>query len=204
MTDGAAPTMDTLALKHGTDKGSQRHDFARVYDSFLAAKRFQPVKVLELGVHQGASLRMWRDYFPEGQIWGVDIKPAAAAHAEPPRVKVSIGDQKDPELLDAILEECGPLDLVVDDGSHRQPEQLGSLLHLWPYIKPGGCYIVEDVHTSYFESYKMGYRQAGSTMEVLKDAVDDIHAHIHKEQIVLGDVAAMHFYYETCVIEKRR
>ena len=205
MIDGAPTTphesMDALALRHGTDKGSQRHDFARVYDGFLSEWRDRPVRVLELGVYEGASLRMWRDYFPQGEIHGVDIKRQAVEHAGE-RIHVHVGDQKDPELLDRILAQSGPLDLVVDDGSHRYPEQRGSLMHLWPHVKAGGVYVMEDIHTSYLERWGMGYRAEESTVELLKDIIDDIHILAHKQEPVLGSVRSMHFYFETCVICK--
>ncbi len=206
MTDPKAlagpESMDALALRHGTDKGSQRHDFARVYDSFLSQWREQPVRVVELGVYEGASLRMWRDYFPRGEVYGVDISPGAMKYAGD-RMHVYIGDQKSPEVLDRVLADSGPIDLVVDDGSHRYTEQQGTLTYLWPHLKPGGVYIMEDIHTSYIERWGMTYRAEETTVELLKQIIDDIHVATHKQSPVLGGVKSMHFYFETCVICKR-
>lgn len=198
----AVESLDALARLHGTDKASGRHGFAEIYEPFLAPRRAEPVTVLELGVKAGASLRMWRDYFTSGEVFGVDINATALAHAGE-RVRVFVGSQSDTRLLDEVVEASGPLDLIVDDGSHRYADQRASLLHLWPHLRRRGLYVVEDTHTSYLERYGMGYRQRESTIELLKEVVDDIHAKRHGHAPVLGGVASVQFFRQTCVVQKR-
>src|SRR4051794_507991 len=115
MSPSSAETLNDLALRHGTDKASGRHDFAETYDEFLAPLRDEPIKLLEIGVKAGASVRMWRDYFARGQIYGIDIKRAALDHAEE-RIHVFVGDQKDEAVLTEITNASGPLDVIIDDG----------------------------------------------------------------------------------------
>src|ERR1051325_11492314 len=64
-----------LAAVYGTDKGATMHRYVDLYEKYLAPRRRTATAVLEIGVHQGASLRMWRDYFPHAEIVGLDVEP---------------------------------------------------------------------------------------------------------------------------------
>jgi len=194
-------TLDELAILHDTDKRSGRHNFASVYSPFLEPLREHEITLLELGVKHGASVRMWRDYFPRGRICGVDINRTAAAHADD-RIEIFIGGQADKALLDEVVEQAGGFDVIIDDGSHRYPDQRDSLVHLWPHLRAGGIYVMEDVHTSYAPRYEMGFRQRESTIEMLKDVVDDIHVNLHKQQRMLRSVTSIHFFHSTCIMIK--
>jgi hypothetical protein len=195
-------TLDELGLWYGADKSSAGHSFAWIYERYVAEWRKRRVTLLEIGVWRGASLRMWRDYFPRGRIFGIDVDPGAAAHAGD-RIEVFIGDQTDPELLRRLVARTGPLDVVVDDGGHRVEQQMPSLAFLWPHLKPGGIYIIEDTHTSYLESYGMGWRRPGSTISELTGCVDDLHRDWHEESATYPDIDFVHFYSGACVLGKR-
>ena len=195
-------TLDELAHRHGTDKASGRHGFAEIYDALLTARRAEPLVLLEIGVKHGASVRMWREYFPAARVYGIDVKHEALEHAEE-RIEIFIGSQADTSFLATVVQASGPLDVVVDDGSHRFPDQATSLRFLWPHVRPGGLYIVEDTHTSYSDRYDMGLRQPETTVEMLKDIVDDVHARFHRQPPSLDAVQSVHFHAGTCVIEKR-
>ena len=190
-----------LALKHGTDKAASRRSLAAIYEPVLSSRRSAEIKLLEIGVLGGASLRMWRDYFPR-RNFGID-KDMEARSYEGERVGVFIGDQADQSFLDHVTSITGPLTIVVDDGGHRAHQQIGSLLHSWSSVESGGIYIVEDTHTSYMDSFGMGWRQAGSTIEFLKGVVDDVHHDWHEHPEALTEVASISFYPETCILFKR-
>jgi predicted O-methyltransferase YrrM len=147
MTPAKLETLDQIGLRHGTDKASDRNDYLAFYARFLDELRDRPVRVLELGVLQGASLRMWRDYFPLGQIIGVDIDPLAREHRDD-RIAIEIGDQSDTQVLDRLAA-LGPFDLVVDDASHIWAHQIAAFQRLAPALNPGGIYVIEDLDTSY-------------------------------------------------------
>jgi hypothetical protein len=188
---GKVKTLDELALLHGADKSSAGHNYAYIYDRYLSSLRSKPIVMLEIGVQDGPSLRMWRDYFPEGHIWGLDIDPACKSNEEQ-RIAVVIGDQKDP----AALARCAPgedFDLVLDDGGHYAVDQRASLLELWPRIKRGGFYIVEDTHTSYRGG---GF---GNAINLLRGFVREIH-----QPHYLPGLASIAFYGPagTCVMVK--
>lgn len=174
-----------------------------IYEPYFTSLRGEPVSLFEIGVKDGSSLRMWRTYFRDGQIFGLDIKEKSRKHEEE-RVRIFIGDQKDPVLLDQVADEGGPFDIVLDDGSHQAEDQQQTLRHLWPHVKPGGFYVMEDVHTSYKPGgrWEMGWRVAGTTMEFIKGLLDDVHAADHGQPQVLEDLEFVHLYYRTVVLRK--
>jgi len=147
-TPAPLPTLDALGLLHGTDKASVSHGYLKIYDDLLAPLRHGPRRILEIGVKGGASLRMWRDYFPEGQIFGADINPATLSQAGE-RISVHLADQSKPETLVKLVKENGPFDVIIDDGSHIWKHQNDTMRALLPLVKSGGFFIVEDLQTSY-------------------------------------------------------
>jgi hypothetical protein len=197
----ANESLHEIALRHGADKAAARRSLAAIYDDLLTQRRYDPVSLLEIGVLEGASLRMWRDYFPRGKIYGFDRDGEAKRH-EDRQIKIFIGDQEDEAGLDALIEQTGDLDVVVDDGGHRARQQIGTLVHLWPHVRPSGMYIVEDIHTSYLADYGMAWRGPGTTIEFLKGIVDDVHAMWHEKFVTLKNVAGIYFFPETCVLRK--
>ena len=144
-----ADTLDAIGLRHGTDKASFHHNFLVFYERFFAPLRHvHGLKLLEIGVYDGASLRMWEEYFPHGRIAGIDVDPATLRHATA-RASVDIVDQSDVMALVAFATRHGPFDIIIDDGSHVWDHQVTSLRCLYPFVKPGGFYVVEDLDTSY-------------------------------------------------------
>lgn len=147
-TGGDEPILDEIGSNFGTDKATAGHGYLVFYERFLAPLRHKPVKVLEIGVFGGASLRMWREYFPRGRIVGADISIAAKEHSSE-RIDIEIADQSDVADLIRIGVKHGPFDVVIDDGSHVWSHQITSLQYLYPFVQPGGFYILEDLHTSF-------------------------------------------------------
>jgi trans-aconitate methyltransferase len=200
---GAAPRrLYDIGARHGTDKAGQRQ-LLHVYEEYFEELRATELVLVEIGVLGGASLRMWREYFPRAQIFGIDVDPEAEAHADD-RITVLIGSQSDTRFLDTVLERTGRPDIVLDDGSHHARDQITTLLHFWRHVKPGGIYVVEDLHTSYMTEYNMGWRAPGTTMEFLKDVADDVNGAWHDRPVVFRDVYSLAFFQELCVLRKRR
>lgn len=165
-------TLDELALRHGTDKASTGHDYCRTYARYLDAKRDTVRRVLELGVWQGASLRMWRDYFPNAAIVGVDNHPFstdAMSAAIGPRITLLRRDVSDPEAL-RDLAQSGPWDLIVDDASHRTEEQVRAARALVPSLDLGGFYAIEDACCAYWAEYQSN-RYAPNNEGAMDDAL---------------------------------
>ena len=197
----AMRTLDEIACRHGADKSSEQHGFTAVYERLFEPRRDEDLTLLEIGVFEGASLRMWREYFPAARIFAIDFWDAYLEHA-PAGTTVLVGNQTDGELPRPVLEATGPLDVVVDDGGHRPEQQLTTLFHLWPHLRPGGVYAIEDVHTSYLGRWSPGYREPGTTIEVLKEVVDDVNWYWHQRGLTLDEVESVQFYPELCVLTK--
>lgn len=147
-----------------------------VYDTTMAPWMGKSVSFLEIGVYKGGSLRMWRDFFaPNAKLTFLDIDPECRKLAIP-GIEIRIGDQADPDFLQSVAAERGPFDIVVDDGGHKMNQQLTSFRSLWPKLKDGGLYIVEDVHTSYWPGFGGGLHAPSSFIEFTKSLVDLMHS----------------------------
>ena len=145
---GGRPSLEEIGTRYGTDKSSSCHGYLNFYDSVLKHLRDRSVTLLEIGVFNGASTKMWRDYFSNGQIVGLDIDERCRHIAEG-RITIEIGDQSDVADLSSISAKYGPFDIVIDDGSHIWDHQITALQYLYPFVKTGGFYILEDLHTSF-------------------------------------------------------
>jgi SAM-dependent methyltransferase len=144
---------------YDTDKGP---DYLIQYEEFLAPRREQVLRVLELGVLRGGSLRLWRDYFPNAIVVGLDAEPVVLLD-ETGRVRLYQGRQEDTRLLDRIGREVAPkgFDLIVDDASHMAAPTRESFWHLFVHhLRSGGLYAIEDWGTGYWESWADGHRYA--------------------------------------------
>ena len=180
-----------------------------IYETHFARFRDRPFRMLEIGVHQGGSLQMWRRYFgPQATIYGIDIDPDCAEY-DGLAGQVRIGSQANPEFLRAVVAEMGGVDLVLDDGSHHADHQRVSLEALFPLLSEGGIYAIEDLHTAYWGAdFAGGEGRTGGFMAVLKDMLDDMHHWHHDagEQVAAtaGHLKGMHLYDSVAVLEKGR
>lgn len=204
---GRRRTLQQIAAHHRTTKNKPRAggkwpSVAEVYEPFVAPLRGSARSVLEIGIERGGSLKMWAAYFRRAQVWGVDRRDSYLEQARG-RINVLVGDQGDAEFRAEIARKGGPFDLVVDDGSHQFDHQRDTLLDLWPHVRPGGVYIVEDVHTSYRPAkYGGGLGVEGTFMEWAKGLVDDVHHKVHREEPTLSDLASMHVLFQSVVLCK--
>ena len=159
-TNDTAPTLDAIGLRHATDKASTHHNYLVFYDRFFADLRSVPnLKLLEIGVYDGGSIRTWEEYFPHAAIVGADIDPRTLASSSP-RTTIEIADQSNIADLIRLAATHGPFDIVLDDGSHHWDHQITTFRTLYPFIKPGGFYVMEDIDTSY-GSYAVDYKVTG-------------------------------------------
>lgn len=156
--------LDELGRKHGTDKSSEAHNYLVEYEQLMAPYRAKgDLGILEIGVREGPSVRVWQEYFPNAQIVGVDITESCRAHADE-RIAIEIGDQSDPKFLQELVTKYS-FDLMFDDGSHHWSHQIDSFRFLFPHLRPGGLFICEDLHTSrakWVEKYGRPYTHAAA------------------------------------------
>lgn len=137
------PSLDLMGIQVGTDKSRLYQNYLVHYERMLKGFHGRPLTLLEIGVHRGASLKLWERYFPLATIIGVDNEPAMRRYAKG-RVSVEIGSQFDDEFLKTLAEKYSP-DILIDDGSHIGEHQIFTFRHLFHTVRPGGIYIVEDV-----------------------------------------------------------
>lgn len=139
-----ASSLDSLGIRFGTDKSSLNHGYLRHYERIVQAHRERPVTLLEIGVFRGASLAAWEEFFEQGTIVGVDINPACAQFAGGRR-HVEIGSQADRAVLVSLMDRWQP-HIVIDDGSHLADHVIFTFETVFPRLRGGGVYIIEDLH----------------------------------------------------------
>jgi tetratricopeptide (TPR) repeat protein len=165
--------LDDLAIKYGTDKSSRIHNYTNIYFKYLNGLRDEELRIVEIGVALGRSLRMWKEFFPRADIVGVDIDPNCRRYADE-RVKIFIGDQSDEDFLESLARNTGGnFDLIIDDGGHLAQQQQASFKYLFPHLKPKGVYVIEDLLVSYRPDFR-GSIKGPSTIEFLKNLVDEV------------------------------
>nr|NIU84754.1 hypothetical protein [Candidatus Thorarchaeota archaeon] len=150
-----------IAYRYGTDKCPQiGHGYTPVYYEMFKDRREEVKKVLELGIgrqtekeyyekrkiwrYPGASLKMWKDFFPNAQIYGADILPSVMLEED--RIKTFICDERKEKDLKALIEKTGSdIDIFIDDASHRYPDQIFTAKTLMPLLDKDITYIIEDI-----------------------------------------------------------
>jgi hypothetical protein len=151
------PSLDELALETSTDRSSRYHHYTNTYDELFRRLRKKPVTLLEQGVLSGDGLKMWDKYFtsPDTRIYGLDFESHFQGEG---RVKTFLGNQRDAAFLQRVVEETGALDICIDDAGHFYCDQVPAFEFLWPFVKPGGFYTCEDIHTSWHPQHSEGGR----------------------------------------------
>jgi SAM-dependent methyltransferase len=148
-----------------------------VYEKHFAHLRDKEFKMLEIGVLNGGSLEMWRNYFPKAKIVGIDINPDCRNHEQTDKnIFVRIGDQSNEKFLQDLIDEFGEFDLILDDGSHHVDHVNRTFQYLYPKLKDGGIYFIEDTHAAYWSSHGGSINAPESINNVAKDMIDSINA----------------------------
>ncbi|WP_425093841.1 hypothetical protein [Tropicimonas sp. S265A] len=195
--------LSRFALRHGTDKFGL-HDYTPNYHALLKDERMAPLRVLEIGIggftdpnSGGESLAMWRDYLPNASILGIDIEPKTRDFG--PRVTLAQGSQVDTVFLQRMIDEHGPFDLIIDDGSHQNAHVVESFEFLFPGLAAGGVYIVEDVQTAFFPGY------GGSLDLTPPNSVGyfaDLMAALLADEMPASEIAAMYRFHNIIALRK--
>ncbi|MGX9981111.1 glycosyltransferase [Methylobacterium fujisawaense] len=191
-------------------------NYLDVYERELARFRDQdsPVDLLEIGVQNGGSLELWAAWLPkQSVITGIDIdEKVGDLKFASPRVTAHVADATKVEELSRVLGRR-TFDIIIDDGSHVSSDIISTLRALYERVRPGGLYIIEDLHCSYFPSHKGGLRAEGAAIEQLKGIVDEINSDhwikAENENIsgetrraFVGSTASITFYDSMAIIEK--
>lgn len=158
-------SLDQLAIKYKTDKSSEWHNYTKFYSQILNPFRNEIKGIVELGIGKpdkenkdtwGASLKMWRDFFPNAQVLGIDNNTDLNINYGE-RINVLISDQTDQRKLSQIPTIMPQIDIIVDDASHLNKLTISSFELLFPILNPGGIYFIEDTLCSdniHFGNYR--------------------------------------------------
>lgn len=208
---GLAPKANPLEQYFRANQGRLIHKwlhYFEIYDRHFSPYRGKRITVVEFGVSHGGSLQMWKSYFgPRAQIVGVDILPKCAEFEEP-QIEIHIGDQADREFLRKLAAKVGPVDVLIEDGGHTMEQQIATFEEFWPSINDGGVYLVEDLHTSYWDNYGGGVRREGTFIEYAKRLIDQQHAWHTRDADALAvddytrSIRGMHVYDSIIVFDK--
>jgi|694.fasta_scaffold03483_19 hypothetical protein len=132
---------------HGSDKGLRTgdcHNYGSVYGALFEGLRPKKIRLLELGVFKGSSICAWLEYFPEGEIYGVDFRLEQQLGNDVPlsnkRLHLFQGDVTDPLVVPDL-----EFNIIIDDSNHTTDTQVQTLLAHWPKLIDGGYYIIEDL-----------------------------------------------------------
>lgn len=133
---------------NGTDKQTN-HAYGDAYESLFPARRHRDAIrfVMEVGITDGSSMLAWREIFQNAHVVGMDIEPCACERG--PRLEFWLGNQRNKEECVRAATNNGAepnrrFDLIVEDAVHSTDNTLLTLLWLWPFVKPGGLYVVEE------------------------------------------------------------
>jgi demethylmacrocin O-methyltransferase len=206
-------TLTELAEEFGSDKWGV-HRYTPHYEHHFAALRDEASLVLELGIggyarerQGGASLKMWKWFFPLAQVVGVDIEDKS--FVDRARITSYRGSQTDAALMERIVREHGAPTIVIDDGSHRPQDVIDSFGILFPMLADGGIYVIEDIQSSYWPRWggSLDRDDPTTSMALVKRLLDGL----NHEEFLPEDyeptytdlhVFAVHCYHNLVVIEK--
>lgn len=200
-------TLDEIAVKCGADKGSSHHvkghDYARRYDALFSSIRNDPLKILEIGVGSGESMNMWMKYFPRGEVFGVDIvhdtnEWNTPNHPYPnPNYTFVTGDQSSEDFWTSFIATHGVgWDVCIDDGGHSSQQIITTFKMMWPHIKPGGYYAIEDLNCAYSSLEFFCPSGWQNHLDFIKDMLDQI----NRGQ---NDIDSLSYSCELCIIKKK-
>lgn len=141
--------LEYLAYKYGTDKSHDDHKYTDFYSSLFMHIRHSIRNMTEIGVAAGQSLQCWYDYFPNSEIYGFDISLDAKVKEnllKLDRVRLYVVDVTKPGEVEKLGFGNNTMDIIIDDaGGHTRDLQEKLLAKMWPFVKVGGHYILEDV-----------------------------------------------------------
>lgn len=146
--------LNDIGLKYGADKSSKFHHYLDFYQEQLPDRDFSG-RLLEIGVMDGLSMKVWREYYPKAEIVGIDIKDMSHMHNSDWQVPESVKLIEVNGTVEKPVRALGNFDIIIDDGSHFMHDQQRSFeLLYYSQLNKGGIYILEDLWTSYIDYYQ--------------------------------------------------
>jgi len=182
---------ENIFLSHDGFVSNKWVHYFFIYDKLFYEYRKgnQPLTLLEIGVNRGGSLEIWKKYLPEGSmIHGVDINPKCKEINFSKNIFFHLGNAADRNFMEKTFKDI-EFNVIIDDGSHICSEVIETFKIMFPKIKNGGLYVVEDLHTSYWKNYGGGIRKKGTSIEYFKNIVEALNADYIRKLSNLGTFA---------------
>ena len=198
--DYATASLTAIADHFKTDKGSIKHGYTKTYEQYLATYRKRPgIRLLEIGIACGSSLKTWARYFADAQIVGVDVREECRGLCKRyPNISVRIADactKPQPETFHVI----------VDDGSHISADIVDMFRVNWPSLKPGGLYFIEDLRCTHDPDYS-NLVSSGAALDRFERShfVEFLNGQLMEMDMGRSEIFFVHFYRQLAVICKGR
>jgi len=141
-----------IANNYNTDKHYEHNYFNLIYNDLFKEKQLEIKKFIEIGIDKGGSVELWRDYFKNAEVIGIDINLNVAKNYigedNLDRITLINLNQSDKSQLIEFSKLYQNVDVILDDGSHKMYDQQITFALLFNMLKSGGVYIIEDLHTS--------------------------------------------------------
>lgn len=199
--------LDSLAIKHNTDKSSIQHNYTPMYETWMKSSKDLPIVMVEIGVGLGGSAKMWREYFSLGQIIMIDnFKEFASSPKTIPGVVILEGNQDDEAIWQDIPNE---LDFVIDDGSHKPKDCIRSVEIGFKKLKSGGLWFIEDTHCNFtpvFSHYDQLYPWISNLehqRQLSNLGTGDFYKSFMKIEGLASEIYAIHLYKSVICLQKR-
>jgi cephalosporin hydroxylase len=201
--------LSNIAKHHITDKGLDGHKYTPVYNKYFEHLRNKEITLIEVGIggydfidRGGGSLNMWAEYFTKGKVIGIDLYDKTKIKKFE-GVKIYKCDQVDGHGLNDIINIEGNPDIIIDDASHINDLTIQTFKILFPYLKTGGVYVIEDCHTSYWKENYRGTKDLKSKETAIGFSASLIHS-LHIESGLNNDlgITSIHFYKQQIFIFK--
>lgn len=213
-------TLDEICLGIRSDKCSVYHNYTKVYDEYFTSRRNEKLELLELGLgnidsenREGESILMWKEYFPNANIVGIDIEDRSFLQRD--RIKIYKGNQIDEQFLNQVCNKHS-FDIIIDDCSHINEYTVKTFQILFPKLNKGGIYCIEDTVTSYWESWGgnkfLKYTDTNTVMNYFKYVLDVVNMkkrHNFPHEIDfnyptwMDEIKSIHFHNSQIIIKKQ-
>ena len=181
--------------------------FIQLYEKYFTPLRDSKINILEIGVDNGDSLRIWREFFSKANICGIDIDKK---NFKINNTNILQGDQSDLNFLKSLVSEYKKFDIIIDDGSHQAKHIIASFNYLFNYLSDNGLYVIEDLQTSYIPRYggsRINLKKKKSSMNFIKSLTDSINYEknnrpFFKKNKFDGLIKSINFYQNIVFIYK--
>ena len=221
-------TEDNILIKtfeaHKGKYSDKWSSYLEIYWDLFSSIRERDSDILEIGVQNGGSLEIWAEFFPNAKnILGFDVHPKCIdLEFLDSRIKVYVADAAQQGALSLLREKSYSLGVVIDDGSHVSRDIIRSFLIFFPQLRPGGIYVIEDLHASYWSDWQGGISHPESSIQFLKllaDVINFDHWGIRSsrtelfdllpaaagllQESILSEVESVSFFDSLCVVRKK-